>query len=102
MNEKKKHRSPQVISEENIVLEHLKQLNQMERNILGLYYYENLTVGTIAQLMEMPETDIESCLSTVIQTIRQEIRGEQPADAQTKQKDQTQIWSSAPLTGALF
>ena len=73
-------------SEHEIVLQMLHDLNQLERNILGLYFYEKLTVDSISVLIDIPVESVKSHLTSVIKTISGEIKGEEPVYVQKAQK----------------
>ncbi len=84
-----------VLSEEAIVLQVLKELDQTERNILGLYFYEKLSVGTISQLLEMPVESVESQISSIMVVIKKEIAGEQYPNVEKKEKKTWEIRAEA-------
>ena len=75
-------------SEHEIVLQMLHDLNQLERNILGLYFYEKLTVDSISALIDIPVKSVKSHLTSVIKTISGEIKGEEPVYVQETQKNE--------------
>lgn len=48
----------------------IKELTEREQNILALYYYENLTLREIAQLLGLTEARISQILGKILTTLR--------------------------------
>ena len=82
------------LSEEKIILLLLKELDQTERNILGLYFYEKLSVTTISELINMPEDSIQLHLSGIMDKIKGEINKERTSYVPETEKKVKQKWDN--------
>lgn len=51
----------------------IKELPEREQNILALYYFENLRLREIAQLMSLTEARISQILSKILLTLRKQL-----------------------------
>ncbi|RMG23494.1 MAG: hypothetical protein D6732_24740 [Methanobacteriota archaeon] len=57
-----------------LIIEKLKQMNQLERNLLGLYYFEKLDIRSISNLMGLNENFIRQKLEEVRQILLEDVR----------------------------
>lgn len=55
----------------------IEELPEREQNILALYYFENLRLREIAQLMNLTEARISQILSKILQTLRLRLKNTQ-------------------------
>jgi len=92
MKTTKTNTSDTSISEETIILHLLKELDQTERNILGLYFYEKLTPATISELIQISEKQVKSYLSNILRKIKGELKGDHQPHVREKQAKKKQIW----------
>ena len=80
------------LSEEEIILHILKELDQIERNILGLYFYEKLSVSTISELINIPEKKVNSHLSIIMNKIKGEFKGDHLNHVQKTPEKRKKAW----------
>jgi len=57
----------------DITLGVLKELNQEQRVILGLYFYENVSVQQIARILHMQECQVRATIEMVLWKIQQNL-----------------------------
>ncbi len=57
----------------DITLERLKQLNRQERILIGLYFYERLTIDEIAVVLQRSNQSVQSMLEEVFPKLFQEV-----------------------------
>ena len=55
-----------------VTVEQLKSLDETDRAMLGLYYYEELSVGEIATIMEMETGQVEDVLQNAMARLDEE------------------------------
>ena len=55
----------------------IKELPEREQNILALYYFENLRLREIAQLMSLTEARISQILSKILLGLRTHLKNTQ-------------------------
>ncbi|GAB4172475.1 MAG: hypothetical protein Kow00108_07110 [Calditrichia bacterium] len=63
--------------EKAMIIQNLKSLSQFERNLLGLYFYEELSVAEIASVYGLQSDFIEMKLSEVVNTLKSGLQLEQ-------------------------
>lgn len=57
-----------------LIIEKLKQMSQLERNLLGLYYFEKLDIRSISNLMGLNENFVRQKLEEVRQILLEDVR----------------------------
>lgn len=57
----------------DITLERLKQLNRQERILIGLYFYERLSIDEIAVVLQKSNRSVQSMLEEVFPKLFQEV-----------------------------
>jgi DNA-directed RNA polymerase specialized sigma subunit len=56
-----------------LVIEKLKQMSQLERNLLGLYYFEKLDIRTISGLLGFEESFVRTKLHEIQMILLEEV-----------------------------
>lgn len=56
-----------------LIIEKLKSLNQFERNLLGLYFFEKLSYSEIASLMGISDNFVKSKLQEIQKKLLEEV-----------------------------
>ena len=51
------------------IVKYLKQANQVERKVLGLYYLENLAIGEISEILGKDTKYISKVLGKTLETL---------------------------------
>ena len=62
--------------QKNIILSKINALKDRERMILMLYFYEDMTMGEIAILMDLTEARISQIVGKLLIKLRSELQGE--------------------------
>ncbi len=70
----------------------------MERNIPGLYFYEKLSTSTISELVNIPEKNVKSHLSNVVNKIKGEFKGDHLTHVQKTQEKSKKTWEGSKQT----
>lgn len=75
---RKQEEYPQAVLDKSQLCEalayHIERLNEKERIILNLYYYEELTYKEIAQIMDLCESRISQIVSCILSTLKDKLK----------------------------
>ncbi len=80
-----KEQAPETQFHVDITLGRLKQLNQTERTLIGLFYYEELTVEEIAIILQRDKDQVQTDINNIFPKVfaspsRQEALGKMTSE----------------------
>ena len=68
-------------NDSDVLVERMNALNEADRTMLGLYYYEDLSATEIAEVMEMDPAQVEDTLQDIM------ARMDSPADSESSEQE---------------